>query len=88
MRNEIKRQREDEIDRQQLQALHPGTAFTTRDAVTGKFKLQLELKKSTALTNFVPFSFTPADPSITGDGKVQFEFTWPDSAAFYRLESR
>jgi hypothetical protein len=71
----------------QVQTLNVGVPLIQRSAATGTFQLQLQLQKSTNLPHFAPFPFTPGGTTITGDGKVQFEFTTPDNAAFFRLQS-
>ena len=72
----------------QVQALNVNTPLLTRDAGTGKFKLTIALKKATNLTNFLPFSFTAPETTINAQGKLEFEFTVPDNAAFFRLQAQ
>lgn len=72
----------------QVQALHIDAPLLTRNAATGKFKLTLGLKKSTNQTTYAPFSFTAPETAINAQGKVEFEFTVPDNAAFFRLEAQ
>jgi len=67
------------------QGLLVDTPILTRNSATGLFKLQIGIHKSTDLLNFVPFPMTAPKTSITGDGKLEFEFASPDNAAFYRL---
>ncbi len=71
----------------QVQALHTGTPLITRDPATGKFKLTMDWKKSTDLTNYLDFP-APAGStvSISPGGDVEFEFPSADEAAFYRIE--
>jgi hypothetical protein len=37
---------------------------------------------------FTPFAFVGADTMITGEGKLEFEFTEPGNAAFFRLQAQ
>lgn len=71
----------------QVQALHSGTPLISRDPASGKFKLTMDWKKSTDLTNFSDFP-APAGSaaSISPSGDIDFEFSVPDNAAFFRLE--
>jgi trimeric autotransporter adhesin len=70
----------------QVQALNSGTPLIQRNPATGKFKLTLDWKKSTDLTTFTNFP-APAGSavSISPTGDIEFEFTSPDDAAFFRL---
>jgi hypothetical protein len=71
----------------QVQAIKSGTPLIARDPETGKFKLTLDWKKSTTLTDFLDFP-APAGSavSISPQGDVEFEFPSTDAAAFYRIE--
>jgi len=75
----------------QVQALHVGVPLLTKDAATGKFKLTIGVKKTTILTQpFLDFPMTGAGVTtvINGAGQLEFEFTVPDNAAFFRLEAQ
>ena len=72
----------------QVQALHVGTPLLAKDSATGKFKLTIGVEKSTNLVNFSPMAIPVGAATINAQGKMEFEFTAPDNAAFYRLESR
>jgi FG-GAP repeat len=75
----------------QVQALHLDAPLIQRDAGTGVFTLTLGLGKSTNLAvpnSFVPFPFTGPGTIINGQGKIEFQFTLPDNAAFFRLEGQ
>ncbi|MEQ1853110.1 MAG: hypothetical protein ABMA01_16145, partial [Chthoniobacteraceae bacterium] len=74
----------------QVQALHIGVPLIQRNATTGVFTLTLGLQKSTTLLpgSFSPFPFTDPGTTINGQGKIEFQFTVPDSAAFFRLEAK
>jgi alpha-tubulin suppressor-like RCC1 family protein len=65
--------------------LHVDAPKLTKNPATGFFKLQIGIQKSTDLLNFTPFPMTAPQTTISGDGKLEFEFTSPDNAAFYRL---
>lgn len=71
----------------QVQALNVGTPLLTKDPVSGKFKLTIGVNKSTDLTTFVAFPFTSGEATINTLGEMEFQFTSPDNAAFFRLES-
>lgn len=69
----------------QVQALNVGQRFIQRNPVNGQFKLEIGLEKSANLLNFVPFPFLAPQTVFRPDGKIEFEFTVPDNAAFFRL---
>ena len=71
----------------QVQALHMDVPLIQRDPGTGAFTFTFGLQKSTTLQpgSFAPFPFTPGGTGVNA-GKVQFQFTAPDNAAFFRLE--
>ncbi len=71
-----------------MQALHVGTPLLAKDSASGKFKLTIGVEKSTNLVNFSPMAIPVGAATINAQGKMEFEFTAPDNAAFYRLESR
>lgn len=72
----------------QVHALHVGTPLLAKDSATGKFKLTIGVEKSTNLVDFSPMAIPLGAATINPQGKMEFEFTAPDNAAFYRLESR
>lgn len=72
----------------QVQALHIDTPLIQRNPATGAFTLTLGLHKSPDLINYSPFPFTGPGTTINAQGKLEFEFTVPDSAALFRLETR
>jgi C1A family cysteine protease len=72
----------------QVQALHIGTPLLTRDPVTGTFTLMIGVGKSSDLVNWTPFPFTSPGTTINGEGRIEFNFSVPDNAAFFRLETR
>ena len=72
----------------QVQALNVGTPLLTRDAGSGQFKLTIGVKKTTALTQpFTDFPLVAPQTSINAQGKLEFLFTVPGNAAFFRVES-
>jgi hypothetical protein len=72
----------------QLQALNVDTPLLAKDPNTGLFKLTIGVEKATQLTNFFPFPMSAPQTTINPDGKLEFQFSSPDNAAFFRLESR
>jgi len=46
------------------------------------------IEKATLVTNFMAFPMTAPQTTINAAGKLEFQFTAPDNAAFYRLEAR
>jgi hypothetical protein len=72
----------------QVQALNLGTPLLAKDSATGKFKLTVKAKKSTDLVNFSDMPFSAEDAVINSNGEMEFQFTSPDNAAFFRIESR
>lgn len=76
----------------QVQDLNVGTPLIHRHPTTGVFTLTLGVEKSTTL---LPGSFTSfpmmgpgTSTVINGQGKLEFQFTVPDNAAFFRLKSQ
>ena len=72
----------------QIQALNVGARFLPRNPATGRFKLEISLEKSADLTTFTPFPFLPPQTTINGQGNIEFLFTVPDNAAFFRLQPK
>ena len=75
----------------QVQALNVGVPLIQQNPATGVFKLTIGAKKTTNLN--VPFADFPMNAPgtstlIVGAGKLAFQFTVPDNAAFFRLESQ
>jgi hypothetical protein len=75
----------------QVQALNVGTPLIQRHPTTGVFTLTLGVEKSTTLQpgSFTPFPMTGPGTStvINGQGKLEFQFTVPDNAAFFQLRA-
>lgn len=75
----------------QVQALNVGVPLLTKDAATGRFKLTIGVQKTADLA--LPFADFPMNGAgfttlINGAGKLEFEFTVPDNAAFFRVGSQ
>ena len=75
----------------QVQALNVDVPLIQRNPATGVFTLTIGVKRTSALNSlFVPFPMNGpgTDTFINGAGKLEFEFTVPDNAAFFRLEAQ
>lgn len=72
----------------QIQALCIDTPLIMRDPVTERFKLTIGISKSTDLLKWTKFAFTSPGTTLNSEGKLEFEFKVPDTAAFFRLEVR
>lgn len=72
----------------QIQALNVETSLLIRDAATGQFTIDIGLEKSNNLQDFTAFPFLAPQTSIQPNGKIRFEFTLPDNAAFLRLQKQ
>ena len=73
------------------QALNVGVPLLVKNPSTGKFKLTMGVQKSNNLST--PFTAFPmntvgTNTTINAAGKLEFEFTSPDNAAFFRIESK
>ena len=71
----------------QVHALHVDTPLLTPDA-NGEFKLTIGVQKSTDLINYELFPMSAPQTVINAQGELEFQFTVPDNAAFFRLEAR
>jgi hypothetical protein len=74
----------------QVQALNVGAPLLQKNPTTGAFTLTIGVTKSTDLTTFNPFSMTGLGTStvINGAGKLEFQFTAPDNAAFFKVQAQ
>lgn len=70
----------------QVQALNMDVPLLARNPATGQFKLTIGVRKSADLQTFTPFPMTEPQTSINGAGQLEFLFTVPDNAAFFRVE--
>jgi hypothetical protein len=77
------------FDEQSVRDMNVGMPLISKNATTGKFKLTIELEKSTNLgQGFQPMPFEETGTYLTQDGKLQFEFNSPDNAGFFRLKAK
>ncbi len=72
----------------QVQALNVGTPLIQRNPTTGEFTLTVGVEKSPNLSSFTPFPMTLPQTTINAQGKLEFQFTVPDNAAFFRLQAQ
>jgi|GEM_PF-1585347 len=72
----------------QMQALNADTPLLQRNPATGVFTLTIGVEKSTDLTSFNPLPFTAPQLLINGQGKIEFQFTVPNNAAFFRVQAQ
>jgi hypothetical protein len=70
---------------------HPQTTQKDRGkpphAGISEQKPRIGCQKATEPPDFTPFPMTSPQTTISGDGKLEFEFASPDNAAFYRLQA-
>lgn len=69
----------------QVQVLNVGTPLIQKNPASGQFKLTISLEKSTDLSSFSLYPFTAPQTTVNDQGKIEFLFTSPDDAAFFRL---
>ncbi|MCX6840243.1 MAG: hypothetical protein NTX35_20880, partial [Verrucomicrobia bacterium] len=72
----------------QVQNLNVGVPLLQRNSATGEFTLTIGVDQSTNLTNWTPLPMTAPQTIINSQGKVEFRFSSPDNAAFFRLKSQ
>lgn len=72
----------------QVQALNVGVPLLQRNPSTGVFTLTIGVEKSTDFSIFNPFPMTGPQTLINGTGKLEFQFTVPDNAAFFQLRAQ
>lgn len=72
----------------QIQSLNVGTPLLQKNPSTGAFTLTLGIEKSTNLTNFTPLPFVAPQMTVNGQGKLEFQFTSPGNAAFFRVQAQ
>ncbi len=74
----------------QVQAVNVGAPLLQKNPTTGAFTLTIGVTKSTDLSLFNPFSMTGPGTStvINGAGKLEFQFTAPDNAAFFKVQAQ
>ena len=71
----------------QVQALHVSAPLLAKDPLSGLFKLTIGVKKSADLLHFNPLPMTAPQATLNADGELEFLFSSPDNAAFFRLEA-
>ena len=71
----------------QIQALNLPVPLIQRNT-NGTFTLTIGVQKATNLMNFVAFPMTAPQTLIDGQGDLEFTFTVPDNAAFFRLQAQ
>lgn len=72
----------------QIGALRPEATLLTADPLSGLFKLTIGVEQSTDLTRFTPFPMSQPQTTLNAQGKLEFQFSAPDSTrAFFRLVS-
>lgn len=72
----------------QVQNLNVGVPLLQRNSATGEFTLTIGVDQSTNLTNWTPLPMTVPQTIINSQGKVEFRFTTPNNAAFFRLQAQ
>jgi len=72
----------------QVQNLNIGIPLLQRNPATGEFTLTMGVEKSANLSGWSPMPMTQPQTTINGQGKLEFRFTIPDNAAFFRLNSQ
>jgi hypothetical protein len=70
-----------------VQALNMDVPLLQKLPGTNQFKLIFGLEKSTDLTHFSPFPLTAPQSTINAEGKLEFLFTVPDTASFFRVQA-
>ena len=70
----------------QVQALHVDAPLLAKDPVTGKFRMTIKVQKSTDLSTFRPLPFSLEQTIINPAGELEFGFTSPENATFFRLD--
>lgn len=71
----------------QAQALRATTPLLERNPTNGLFTLTIAVQKTTNLTDFTAFPMTMEQIRISPLGELQFDFSSPESTAFFRLRS-
>ena len=71
----------------QVQALNIGTPLLISDA-SGQFKLTIGVEKATDLIHSNPFPMTAPQTTINAQGKLEFQFSVLDDAAFFRVQAQ
>ncbi len=72
----------------QVQNLNVGVPLLQRNSATGEFTLTIGVDQSTNLTQWTPLPMTGPQTIINNQGKLEFRFTTPNNAAFFRLQTQ
>jgi alpha-tubulin suppressor-like RCC1 family protein len=72
----------------QVQALHVDATLVAKDPITDLFTLTLGVEKSTDLEAYDPLPMTLPQILVNASGELEFEFSVPDNAAFFRVEAK
>lgn len=72
----------------QVQALNVGVPLIQKNPTTGVFTLTLGVQKSSDLSTFTPFPMTAPQCTINGQGRLEFQFTSPTNAAFFKVQAQ
>jgi formylglycine-generating enzyme required for sulfatase activity len=72
----------------QIQNLNVGVPLLQRNPTTSEFTLTIGVNQSSDLKQWTPLPMTVPQTIINSQGKVEFRFTAPDNAAFFRLQTQ
>ncbi|MST93977.1 MAG: choice-of-anchor D domain-containing protein [Pedosphaera sp.] len=72
----------------QIQALNVDAPLIQLNPTNGLITLTIGVQKSTNLVDFLPFPMTAPQTTINAQGKLEFQFSPADNAAFFRLQSQ
>lgn len=72
----------------QLQALNVGSPLLAKNPTTGEFTLTLGVQKSSDLTTFTALPMTAPQCTINSQGRLEFKFTSPGNAAFFKVQAQ
>ena len=73
----------------QVQTLNVGTPLLTKSPGTGQFKLTIGVQQTPTLSQpFTAFPMSAPNTSINAQGQLEFLFTVPDNAAFFRVQAK
>ncbi len=72
---------------EQVQSLRIAPPEISRNPASGMVKLTLFLEKASAPSIYEPFPMSAPQTSINFQGELEFLFSVPDDAAFFRLET-
>ena len=72
----------------QVQALNVGTPLIQLNPTNGLFTLTIGVLKSTNLVNYSLLPLTAPQTQVDAQGRLKVQFSSPDNAAFFRLQSQ